>query len=132
MGLLLKGRVTAPLHWQNMQMYIHGVWLNFAFMMMYDGAVIRSAGVFHGYTWVTWAAIICNAIICDAGRDAGVSAAFWLGLDGTADHRLASSDCLDVAVQHTDRVRRKVRPDRGGGAEDRLTRDWSRAVPSRV
>ena len=61
--LLLKGRVTAPLHWQNMQMYIHGVWLNFAFMMMYDGAVIRSTGVFHGYTWVTWAAIICNASV---------------------------------------------------------------------
>ena len=61
--LLLKGRVTAPLHWQNMQMYIHGVWLNFAFMMMYDGAIIRSNGVFHGYTWVTWAAIICNASV---------------------------------------------------------------------
>jgi UDP-sugar transporter A1/2/3 len=61
--LLLKGRVTAPLHWQNMQMYIHGVWLNFAFMMVYDGAVIRSSGVFHGYTWVTWAAIICNASV---------------------------------------------------------------------
>ena len=61
--LLLKGRVTAPLHWQNMQMYIHGVWLNFAFMMMYDGAVIRSSGVFHGYTWVTWAAILCNASV---------------------------------------------------------------------
>jgi UDP-galactose transporter len=61
--LLLKGRVTAPLHWQNMQMYIHGVWLNFAFMMIYDGAVIRSTGVFHGYTWVTWAAIICNASV---------------------------------------------------------------------
>ena len=61
--LLLKGRVTAPLHWQNMQMYIHGVWLNFAFMMVYDGAVIRSSGVFHGYTWVTWAAIVCNASV---------------------------------------------------------------------
>ena len=61
--LLLKGRVTAPLHWQNMQMYIHGVWLNRAFMMMYDGAVIRSTGVFHGYTWLTWAAIICNASV---------------------------------------------------------------------
>ena len=61
--LLLKGRVTAPLHWQNMQMYIHGVWLNFAFMMIYDGAVIRSTGVFHGYTWVAWAAIICNASV---------------------------------------------------------------------
>ena len=61
--LLLKGRVTAPLHWQNMQMYIHGVWLNFAFMMIYDGAVIRESGVFHGYTWVTWAAIVCNASV---------------------------------------------------------------------
>jgi UDP-sugar transporter A1/2/3 len=61
--LLLKGRVTAPLHWQNIQMYIHGVWLNFAFMMIYDGEVIRSKGLWHGYTWVTWAAIICNASV---------------------------------------------------------------------
>jgi len=61
--LLLKGRVVAPIHWQNMQMYIHGAWLNLAFMLIYDGDDIRANGVLHGYTWLTWAAIICNASV---------------------------------------------------------------------
>jgi UDP-sugar transporter A1/2/3 len=61
--LLLKGRVVAPIHWQNMQMYLHGAWLNFAFMMIYDGEDIRANGMLHGYTWLTWAAILCNASV---------------------------------------------------------------------
>ena len=64
----------------------------------------------------------------DAGRDAGFSASFRLGLDSTADNRLAPSDGLDAAVQHTKGLRLKVRPDRGGGAEDHLTRLATDAV----
>ena len=36
-------------------MYLHGAWLNFAFMMIYDGEDIRANGMLHGYTWLTWA-----------------------------------------------------------------------------
>merc|ERR1712086_88685 len=62
-----------------------------------------------------------RALDRDAGRDAGIGATFWISLDGTADHRLAPRDGLNAAVQHTARIRLKIRPDRAGAAEDRLT-----------
>merc|ERR1711865_1172004 len=30
--LLLKSRMDAPIHWQNLQMYIHGTWINLLVM----------------------------------------------------------------------------------------------------
>jgi len=60
---LLKGRVFAPIHWQNVQMYIHGFWLNLVFMLIYDGAEIKEKGLLHGYTAIAWAAVVCNAFV---------------------------------------------------------------------
>jgi UDP-galactose transporter len=61
--MLLKRRVTAPINWQNAQMYIHGLWLNATFMLIYDWDEIRSDGLLYGYNGWTWAAIVCNASV---------------------------------------------------------------------
>ena len=60
---LLKARVVAPIHWQNTQMYLHGLWLNATFMMIYDGSKISETGLLHGYTGWAWAAVVTNAFV---------------------------------------------------------------------
>ena len=44
-------------------MYIHGLWLNATFMLIYDGDEIREKGLLHGYTAWAWAAIVTNAFV---------------------------------------------------------------------
>ena len=44
-------------------MYIHGLWLNATFMLIYDGDAIREKGLLHGYTGWAWAAIVTNAFV---------------------------------------------------------------------
>ena len=59
--LLLKARMGAPIHWQNLQMYIHGTWINLLVMLVVDGATIRERGLWHGYGAYAWANVVCTA-----------------------------------------------------------------------
>ena len=59
--LLLKSRMGAPIHWQNVQMYFHGAWINILAMMILDGPTVRAHGVFFGYGPFAWANVLCTA-----------------------------------------------------------------------
>jgi UDP-sugar transporter A1/2/3 len=59
--LLLKSRMDAPIHWQNLQMYIHGTWINLLVMLLVDGPSIREHGLWHGYGTYAWANVLCTA-----------------------------------------------------------------------
>ena len=51
----------APIHWQNVQMYFHGAWINILAMMILDGSTVRAHGVFFGYGPFAWANVLCTA-----------------------------------------------------------------------
>eukprot|EP00908_Phaeocystis_cordata_P002872 Transcript_13116.p4 GENE.Transcript_13116~~Transcript_13116.p4 ORF type:complete len:171 (-),score=22.02 Transcript_13116:118-630(-) len=51
----------APIHWQNVQMYFHGAWINILAMMILDGPTVRAHGVFFGYGPFAWANVLCTA-----------------------------------------------------------------------
>ena len=59
--LLLKSRMDAPIHWQNLQMYIHGAWINILIMLIVDGSTIREHGLWNGYGAYAWANVLCTA-----------------------------------------------------------------------
>jgi len=59
---LLKGRPTASLHWQNIQMYSWGVLFNAMGAYYKDGDNMRANGVLAGFTWQAWLVVVCNAL----------------------------------------------------------------------
>ena len=61
-GQLLKGRPSASIHWQNIQMYIWGVAFNALGAYMKDGERLRHAGLLAGYSSAAWTVVVCNAL----------------------------------------------------------------------
>ncbi|KAL1496497.1 hypothetical protein AB1Y20_016451 [Prymnesium parvum] len=59
---LLKGRPSASLHWQNVQMYIWGVLFNGIGAYLKDGEAMRQGGVLAGFSLSAWAVVACNAL----------------------------------------------------------------------
>lgn len=61
--LLLKRRMNASIHWQNIQMYMHGAWLNTLAAVVLDGKDIADKGVFHGYNGFAYANVLLTAFM---------------------------------------------------------------------
>lgn len=59
---LMKGRFSAPIHWQNIQMYTWGVIMNTIYAFVIDGKNIMANGFFAGYDWRTWMVVFANAL----------------------------------------------------------------------
>lgn len=59
---LLKGRKSASLHWQNIQLYTWGVGFNAVGMLIKDGAQLRAQGVFGGFALSACAVVLCNSL----------------------------------------------------------------------
>jgi UDP-sugar transporter A1/2/3 len=61
---LLKGRPSASIHWQNMQMYVWGVGFNALTFSLKDARLLAAGGggFLAGYTHSAWAVVLCNAM----------------------------------------------------------------------
>jgi len=59
---LLKGRPTASIHWQNIQMYIWGVGFNAIAAWQKDGTAMARNGILAGFNRSAWLVVICNAL----------------------------------------------------------------------
>ena len=59
---LLKGRPSASIHWQNIQMYVWGVAFNALGAYMKDGTVMSANGMLNGFDGRAWAVVVCNAL----------------------------------------------------------------------
>jgi UDP-sugar transporter A1/2/3 len=59
---LLKGRPSASIHWQNIQMYVWGVAFNGIGAYAKDGAAFHSTGLLAGFDSPAWAVVGCNAL----------------------------------------------------------------------
>ena len=59
---LLKGRASASIHWQNIQLYVWGVAFNLLGVWLKDAAPLREHGLLAGYDGRAWAVVLCNAL----------------------------------------------------------------------
>jgi len=59
---LLKGRPTASIHWQNIQMYLWGVGFNAIAAWQKDGVAMARNGILAGFNRSAWLVVICNAL----------------------------------------------------------------------
>ena len=59
---LLKGRPSASIHWQNIQMYVWGVLLNALGAYMKDGSALQASGLLTGFSASAWSVVVCNAL----------------------------------------------------------------------
>ena len=59
---LLKGRPSASIHWQNIQMYVWGVAFNALGAWMKDGTALQSSGFLSGFSGAAWSVVVCNAM----------------------------------------------------------------------
>ncbi|KOO27146.1 cmp-sialic acid transporter 4-like protein [Chrysochromulina tobinii] len=59
---LLKGRPTASIHWQNIQMYVWGVGFNAIAAWQKDGVSMARNGLLHGFDHSAWIVVVCNAL----------------------------------------------------------------------
>jgi len=59
---LLKGRPSASIHWQNIQMYIWGVAFNALGAWLKDGEAMATHGILSGFSAAAWAVVLCNAL----------------------------------------------------------------------
>lgn len=60
--LLMKGRSSAPIHFQNIMMYTWGVLMNTIYMFVVDGTLVREHGMLAGYDGRTWLVVLANAL----------------------------------------------------------------------
>ena len=59
---LLKGRPSASIHWQNIQLYTWGILFNAVGVFMRDRRRLASHSVLTGYEFWAWSVVLCNAL----------------------------------------------------------------------
>lgn len=59
---LLKGRPSASIHWQNIQLYTWGILFNAVGVFMKDSRRLSARGVLTGYEFWAWSVVLCNAL----------------------------------------------------------------------
>jgi len=59
---LLKGRPSASIHWQNIQLYTWGILFNAVGVFMKDSRRLSARGALTGYEFWAWSVVLCNAL----------------------------------------------------------------------
>lgn len=59
---LLKGRPSASIHWQNIQLYTWGILFNAVGVFLKDRRRLASRGMLTGYEFWAWSVVLCNAL----------------------------------------------------------------------